>query len=1153
MARLSNPPILSQLASARSYAEQTGALRALKNDVVGHTQKKEIWAGLGVLEPVVKILNAARASAKVNGKDSRPQGNPRWVNEEEAVRLQALQVLASFANGGTSFVEPLLAAGVLPALLANICPYSNAPLLVASALRTLLNIIEASSLATPTSLVETQNLAEAVFTPDHIESFNAILSNAGLDPVQQSHVTLVANIISQLCRHERHQLALASSGVLDSLATRLASIAVAQGHVIPYAEVFGRVDRLTDFIPEPAASSSSLAPILEALATIISDSRFRACILLCSPAIMAIFPSLKFTPSKEVSGPWEALQNSNLGYPRPQSLSAMDYLLPAIPIHQNRVSGSQHYSSLGGASEARERARSAATKYSSTGSVWEASRFESRFELFGNEGEADEDQESPLIPWLVLLVRSRGNLERLMAAHLLTSLFRSGFGSKYLRETSLCLLVVPVLMDMLDQLQVSPPVAKSPLIDAETALKWSILEKTPSILARMITDSEPLQKAAFDCGAVKSFSKLLKDAYEPIPASAYAKVWSPLADAETEAAEAASCELGPEGQPPLLAHRIRVRESALKAIGALAAGKEEYRKAFVEQDVAAHIVQSLSPTPGKPSNPKDRSKPSEPDGPVPDASSSDHNSGYGNNPLSVLIAGCHAIRMLSRSVSILRTSLVDYAVAVPLFRFLRHPDVDVQIAATAAICNLVTEVSPMREVLAERGVMKILCEHAHSLNAALRLNALWALKHFVHAVDPETKKHCLEELESGWLVQLICDDTEDDALFLARSKLDKQNAAEVDDDEDGDIEMDQADPLSRSWLSSSMPPQDADSRRSAKFRQTEARLAALREAELNPLRKARNDDLAIQEQGLDFIRNLIGAAGSGSSEPANETPDMIDYLFNELGQDRFFDILARKLQAKVLHPTSRRSAGGNTGREARVLYPQPKIVQAVVFILVHMAASVPRHRQLVIAQTELLKLLANHFNSKDKEVRVALCHLIGNLTWQDDDSDASTCARRAYELKKLGFLTKLEEVRQFYQQHYVAKYLGPDLDRNEIHEKLIELYGGNDNAIQVPLAVVNKKNNNWAHIIAKMNDEVRKAPEEGYNNTSSRRSAMPATGVVERIAELFEEDFDTFVRIVSDLTEETDEYEELDGQACFSELVRHMGSDKKLLEVRLGA
>ncbi|KAF9878581.1 armadillo repeat protein [Colletotrichum karsti] len=1007
MARSSNPPILSQILSARSYVEQTSALRALKNDIVGHAQKKELWAGLGVLEPVVKILNTARSPAKVNGKDTRPHGNPRWVNEEEAVRLQALQLLASFANGGTAFVEPLLAAQAVPALLANICPISNAPLLVTTALRALLNVIEAASLATPNSPVSTAALADAVFASEHIESFNAILSTTSPAAAQQNQIALVANIISKLCREERHQLALANSDVLDSLSTRLASIAVAEGHVIPYAEVFGRVERLADFIPEPAPSTANLAPILEALATIISDSRFRACMLLCSPAIMAVFPSLKFTPAKETRGPWNALEVSGLGFARQQSLSAMDYLLPAIPVHVGRTSGSQqsHFSPVG-ASDARDKARRAATKFSFSGPVWEASRFE----LFGNEGEPEEDQESPFIPWLILLVRTRQGLERLMAANLLTTLFRSGFGSKHFRETSLALLVVPVLMDMLDQLQASPPVVKSPLVDTDSALKWTILERTPAILARMITDSEPLQKAAFDCGAVKSFSKLLKDAYEPIPPSSYAKAWSPQADTGMDTEDPSpSCALGPEGQPPLLAHKVRMRESALKAIGALAAGKDEYRKAFVDQEVVAHIVQSLSPTPGKPSNPKDRSKNNEPDGPVPDASSTDHNSGYGSNPLSVLIAGCHAIRMLSRSVSILRTSLVDYAVAVPLFRFLRHPDVDVQIAATAAICNLVTEVSPMREVLADRGVMKILCEHAHSLNAALRLNALWALKHFVHAVDPETKKQCLEELESGWLVQLICDDTEDDALFLARSKLDKQNAGDAGDDMDGDVEMDQADSLSKSWLGSTMPSDDADGRRSAKLRQTEARLAALREAELNPLRKARNDDLAIQEQGLDFIRNLIGATGSGSSsESANETTEMIDYLFNELGQDRFFDILARKLQAKVLNPTSRRAVGSGSGREARILYPQAKIIEAVVFILVHMAASIPRHRQLVIAQTDLLKLLANHFNSKDKEVRVALCHLISNLTWQDDENDMRACAQRAYELKKLGFLTKLE-------------------------------------------------------------------------------------------------------------------------------------------------
>lgn len=105
MTRTSNPPILSQLQSARSYTEQTSALRALKNDVVGHAQKKEMWAELGALEPIVKILNASRSPAKVNGKDTRPSSNTRWLNEEETVRLQALQLLASFANGRTHFLQ----------------------------------------------------------------------------------------------------------------------------------------------------------------------------------------------------------------------------------------------------------------------------------------------------------------------------------------------------------------------------------------------------------------------------------------------------------------------------------------------------------------------------------------------------------------------------------------------------------------------------------------------------------------------------------------------------------------------------------------------------------------------------------------------------------------------------------------------------------------------------------------------------------------------------------------------------------------------------------------------------------------------------------------------------------------------------------------
>lgn len=81
-------------------------------------------------------------------------------------------------------------------------------------------------------------------------------------------------------------------------------------------------------------------------------------------------------------------------------------------------------------------------------------------------------------------------------------------------------------------------------------------------------------------------------------------------------------------------------------------------------------------------------------------------------------------------------------------------------------------------------------------------------------------------------------------------------------------------------------------------------------------------------------------------------------------------------------------------------------------ILVHLAASVPRHRQIVIAQTELLKLLVPQFHHPNIEIRLALCHLATNLAWMDDASDSKACMQRVEELQNLDFLSKLEMLEQ---------------------------------------------------------------------------------------------------------------------------------------------
>jgi hypothetical protein len=173
---------------------------------------------------------------------------------------------------------------------------------------------------------------------------------------------------------------------------------------------------------------------------------------------------------------------------------------------------------------------------------------------------------------------------------------------------------------------------------------------------------------------------------------------------------------------------------------------------------------------------------------------------------------------------------------------------------------------------------------------------------------------------------------------------------------------------------------------------------------MNPARRARKDDIAVQEQGLDFIRNLIGGFNNVGT---SETSEMIDFLIAALGQDQIFEILASKLRFRVINAYKRNSTGNG---ETRVLPPQAEIIAAVEYILVHMAASIPRHRQMVISQTDLLKQLVPQFNHPNKEVRLALCWLVINLTWVDDTHDGQACAQRAQELKKLGFLAKLESL-----------------------------------------------------------------------------------------------------------------------------------------------
>jgi hypothetical protein len=281
-----------------------------------------------------------------------------------------------------------------------------------------------------------------------------------------------------------------------------------------------------------------------------------------------------------------------------------------------------------------------------------------------------------------------------MAIAVLTPLFRADFATKGIREASLGFLIVPTLLQLLrDHLEQNSE-NDSTTIDGKTATNWKILERAPALLARLIIDNETLQLAAFDCKAVSVLTKLLQESYKS-SVTTRQPMWSANPDAGMEEVNLpASCILGGQGHLPLLMHRIKLRETALKAIAATS-GKDDYRKAYIDQDAMPYIVESLSQFPGKPLNIKERAKP---DKPFEEQGPMEVQPGYGENTRSVIIAACHTIRMISRSVLILRTALVDYGIFVPIFKFLRHPDIEIQIVATAVVANLVLDVSPMREV-----------------------------------------------------------------------------------------------------------------------------------------------------------------------------------------------------------------------------------------------------------------------------------------------------------------------------------------------------------------------------------------------------------------------------------------------------------------------
>ncbi|OJD31548.1 armadillo repeat protein [Diplodia corticola] len=1028
MTRAPSPPALGELRSPSSPAAQVSALKQLKNFIVGHDQRKELVVRRGIIPELARVLQAnVKAAGKrrqrhLNGggggaSTSAPaaEGAESWTQEDEE-RLQATLIVGSLAVGGPPFVAPILAGDLLQPLLAALSPSDAPPKLVIATLRTLISLASATgSVLFPNTYRE--RIAHEIYQKPDGDSLTEILAQRSAMRTVQEQIGLTAELISKTCRKDDHRNFLVKSGALDLLSSHFAAHVSASSLVSPVVEV----SAIASFPPAP--SKSNFLHIVSAISSIIAESSYRTARFLYSQPVVAIFPTAKQISAFEKYG--FMIQPRSSDFYNTQNIAPYEYILPQLQVAQTKESSfSKAFPALGSLT-----APGDGTRISSFADP----NAHSAKHVTGQE------YETAIYAWCIRMAREHLDDDRLVFVELLAELVKFAETnpidnrSEYAKEGQrrlLAVLIVPLLAKMADE----GDGGRSERSTKAMRLMAALLEYDPI-----------LQNAAADSGIIRKVCQVLKKSFDVVVGE-QSKAWSPIPSSPDEMDSLDGIEradvLGSPGIPQEVHILLKSRECSLLALAAIAHKEDPHRKTIIESGAVACIADSLIPY--------KREDEEMARGPILTGAKD-------GNPVPVLIAACNAARAMSRSVSVLRTSMMDYGIAKPIYGLLKHPVIDVQIATTDVLCNLLLQFSPMREDLIEAGVVKTLCEHAHSADSRIRLISLWALKHLVLQADNEIKIQCLEELGTGWLINTVSGEARQVQMpakghlqhsrpatpslsmgtpNAAGEQVDLLNAVDepsMDIDNDTGASGDEDDVMADSI--GLLRNRSANSNSTAA--KNRAKLRAIKDAETNPIIRAQKEDLRTQEQALDFIRNLI-MTDAGSSPG-----DMIDHVLQTFGRDRFFEILTAKLRPRSAGttpfsssqhssayqqhtsessspnppgatttapaPGTTRSASGGGGGGGSTSAPSdlahlapPEILLATAFIVVHVANGKPSHRQLVIAQAGLMRELLPLFAHPDRRIRVACVWLVNNLTWIEDASDHGAARQRALELRGLG-------------------------------------------------------------------------------------------------------------------------------------------------------
>ncbi|KAG9821195.1 ARM repeat-containing protein, partial [Aureobasidium melanogenum] len=905
------PPSLAALHELKTSTQLSAdqrlpLLRTVKNDIVGHGQRKKLVVRHGLLDCLAHILA---------------------TSPDTHIQLQTTLIVASLADEGAAFVAPILHGNLVQPISLYLSPAATpSTSLVTASLRTL-NALAVSWTSSPNP---DPIFVSHVLNKTTLASFLKILRHPIPTSIQQQHIALVSTLIATCYAHcTQLRSTLVHHGILDALASNLASFAL-----------------VYNVNPQSNHNKLDITALLNAISTIIRDSTYRAHRLIFSDDLRRIFShSSDSTPSDPLQTP--ALSHHK--HSKPSNVLQVDTLLPKVMVPLQKSLAFGHHAL-------------------------------NNSRLFSDHAATNISVDSPLCVWLMYLARSQQDPRCRLAALRLLAILNDALDAdidapRYdtltrsrERERQMALFAVPIAVKLVQD-----------SLDTPFGQDLSVVkEDACAVLAHLIENSTELQQAALDAGAVKHVSQLLKKSFDPITLAR--PMWSADSQALDSLPSTPSATLGPDGLAPEVMHAMRCRAGALEALAAIAEKEDVNRKAVIDSGIISNLIDSLVPVS------------------VFDSSILPSKSG---NTVPVLLAACHAATALSRSVSLLRTALIDAGITKPVYSLLTFPDLEVQIAATNVTCNLVLEFSPMRQDLVTAGIVTVLCEQAKRSNSKLRQASLWALKHLVLNSPKDLKIECLEQLGTGWLVQAVNGSSELGisvtlgSTNAAGEQVDLLNASST-----SEVDMD--------WTEQEDDDANEDDEDGEVLMDHNAHLRLLRKNEHDPGVQAKHDDMLVQEQALDFIRNLING---------DDNVAMIEHLNSVLGADRLFEMLHNILRPVLFRPNSplhshRDTVHSSESQQSNTVWQPPELINAALGVIIHVAGGSSKHRQQLIAQTPLLTAWLPHFSHADRRIRVASVWAIINLTWVDSAADREDAKARARTLASFGIDEKIRALAE---------------------------------------------------------------------------------------------------------------------------------------------